>query len=63
MSGFSHDFVRVFAFTQTDELRVSQMISLAPLEKLYLGHGAWLHPQCRMPDYAAWLLPELPSLH
>jgi hypothetical protein len=31
ISGFSYDFVRVFAFTQADELRVSQMIGTGPL--------------------------------
>jgi hypothetical protein len=39
MPGFSHDFVRVFAFTQTDELRVSQVIGFGPLQELDLSRG------------------------
>jgi hypothetical protein len=62
-SRLSHHFARILVITQADELRVSQMIRSRPFQKLYLRYGFRHQPQCRMPDYAAWLLPELPLLH
>jgi hypothetical protein len=60
---FPEDLFRVFVIAKRNEFGVSQMVGTGPFQKSYLSYGFWLQPQCRMPDYAAWLLPELPLLH
>jgi hypothetical protein len=60
---FPDDLCRVFVIAKRNEFGVSQMVGTGPLQKSYLSYGLRFQPQCRMPDYAAWLLPELPLLH
>jgi hypothetical protein len=63
MLSLSDDLFRVFVMAKRNEFGVSQMVGTGPLQKCYLSYGLGLQPQCRTPVYAAWLLPELPSLH
>src|ERR1700758_5412681 len=50
---------RVFIIAQSDEFRMSQMVSVGPLNKLNPRHGLRFQPQCRMRDYAAWVFLAL----
>ena len=63
MSGFPDDSPGLFVVSKRNKLRVTKMVCVCPFQKVYAGYGLWFNPQCRMPDYAAWLLPELPLLH
>jgi hypothetical protein len=61
--GFPDDRFRVLVVAKRNEFSVSQMVGASPLQKCYLSDGLGFQPQCRMPDYPAWLLPGLPLLH
>ena len=51
-----HHLARVLVLSEPDEPRVAQMMPSGPLQKLNFRYRFRLQPQCRMPDYAAWVL-------
>jgi hypothetical protein len=61
--GFPDDLARVLVVAHGDELDMPDMVRARPFEEIEPGDQFGPHPRCRMPDYAAWLLPVLPLLH